>query len=205
MLLECDSKSLATLMEIIAEYSFNKGKDFIEKSHKAEFRQLVEIVHSVDASQFKTKVSKEKTMMGQMLYNPKEMNKDFKKHLKANGWEVKRITVKTFVPEIGQEHKGFREIDAVKNRLGVEVQFGKYAFMVYNVAAKMTIFNKQEIIDSGIEIVPMLSLANEMSSGVSYFEQIKTDLEYRGVSNIDIPVLVLGVDVVKKPKQAQLT
>jgi hypothetical protein len=72
--------------------------------------------------------------------------------------------------------------------------------MVYNVLAKMTIFAKQGIIDSGIEVVPMLSLANEMSSGVSYFEQIKTDLEYRGVSNIDIPVLVLGVDAVRRPR-----
>jgi hypothetical protein len=144
-------------------------------------------------------------MTGQMLYNPKEMNKEFKRHFSARGWKVERITVKTFVPEIGEEHVGFREIDAVKNKLGVEVQFGKYAFMVYNVAAKMTIFNKQGIIDSGIEIVPMHSLSNEMSSGVSNFEQIKTDLEYRGISNIDIPVLVLGVDVVKRPKQTQFS
>jgi len=70
-------------------------------------------------------------------------------------------------------------------------------------SAKMTIFANQGIIDSGIEIVPMLSLANEMSTGVSYFEQIKTDLEYRGVSNIDIPVLVIGVDAVKRPRQMQ--
>jgi len=98
------------------------------------------------------------------------------------------------IPELKATHKGFREIDMVKNKVGVEVQFGKYAFMVYNVAAKMTIFNKQNIIDCGIEIVPMLSLAREMSTGVSYFEQMKTDLEYRGVSNIDIPVLIMGVD-----------
>jgi hypothetical protein len=104
----------------------------------------------------------------------------------------------------GKEHIGFREMDAVKNKLGVEVQFGKYAFMIYNVAAKMTIFAKRGIIDSGIEIVPMLSLANEMSSGVSYFEQIKTDLECRGVSNIDIPILILGVDAVKRPRQFSL-
>jgi hypothetical protein len=31
-------------------------------------------------------------------------------------------------------------MDFVKEHLGVEVQFGKYAFMVYNVCAKMTIF-----------------------------------------------------------------
>jgi hypothetical protein len=32
-----------------------------------------------------------------------------------------------------------------------------------------------------------------MACGESYFEQFVWDLEARGVSNIDIPVLVLGV------------
>lgn len=36
----------------------------------------------------------------------------------------------------------FRDMDFVKERLGVEVQFGKYAFMVYNVCAKMTILQE---------------------------------------------------------------
>lgn len=182
-------------MEIVAEFSFNNGKEFIEKRHSAELAELREVIHSVDASRFRTKVSKEKTMPGRLLYNPKQLNKEFKRLLLERGWETKRIKVKTYVPEIGKEHIGYREMDFVKNKLGVEVQFGKYAFMVYNVAAKMTIFAKQGIIDSGVEIVPMQSLAEEMSTGVSYFEQIKTDLEYRGVSNIDIPILIIGVDV----------
>ena len=32
-----------------------------------------------------------------------------------------------------------------------------------------------------------------MSSGVSYFEQFVWDLEHRGISNIDIPVLIIGI------------
>jgi hypothetical protein len=36
--------------------------------------------------------------------------------------------------------------------------------------------------------------ADAMSSGVSYFEQFIWDLEQRGVSNIDIPALILGID-----------
>jgi hypothetical protein len=39
------------------------------------------------------------------------------------------------------------------------------------------------------------ALALEMSSGVSYFEQFVWDLESRGVADIDIPVLILGIDV----------
>lgn len=51
----------------------------------------------------------------------------------------------------------------------------------------------KENTEVGIEIVPVKELAEDMSSGVSYFEQFVWDLEQRGVSDIDIPVLILGV------------
>jgi Restriction endonuclease BglII. len=65
--------------------------------------------------------------------------------------------------------------------------------MVYNVCAKMTIFQKLGYINVGIEIVPVKELAEQMSTGVSYFEQFTWDLEKRGVSNIDIPVMIIGI------------
>ena len=40
----------------------------------------------------------------------------------------------------------------------------------------------------------MKEFAAEMSTGVSYFEQFVWDLEQRGVADIDIPVLILGID-----------
>ncbi len=85
-------------------------------------------------------------------------------------------------------------MDFVKNKLGVEVQFGKYAFMVYNVAAKMTIFRKIGIISAGVEVVAMKRMTADMSTGVSYFEQVKADLEMRGESEIDTPVLIVGIE-----------
>ncbi len=57
----------------------------------------------------------------------------------------------------------------------------------------MTIFHKHNVIDIGVEIVPIKTFADEMSTGVSYFEQLVWDLEQRGVANIDIPVPILGV------------
>ena len=84
-------------------------------------------------------------------------------------------------------------MDFIKNNVGVEVQLGKYAFMVYNVSAKMTIFHNLGYINVGVEIVPIKALADNMSSGVSYFEQLVWDLTHRGVADIDIPVLILGI------------
>ena len=59
----------------------------------------------------------------------------------------------------------------------------------------MTIFRNLGYIDAGIEVVPVKSFADDMSTGVSYFEQFVWDLENRGVSDIDIPVLIYGIDV----------
>ncbi len=66
--------------------------------------------------------------------------------------------------------------------------------MVYNVCAKMTIFRNLGHINAGVEIVPVKELAEQMSTGVSYFEQFVWDLEQRGVSNIDVPVLIIGIN-----------
>jgi len=192
-------------MIVIARYSHKDGENFLKQHHSNELNEIYEIINLVDATKFKTKISKEKTMRGKMLYSPKQLNTEFIKQFNNRGWQKQRIKMTTYISEINLKHEGFREIDLVKNKVGVEIQFGKYAFMVYNILAKMTIFNKQNIIDCGVEIVPMRSMAEEMSTGVSYFEQIKSDLEYRGTSNIDIPILVLGVDVFKRQYNAILT
>lgn len=163
--------------------------------------EIEDIISAVDANDHKTKRSREKTMPGRMLFNPDSLNRAFKTEFYKRQWQKVRVRcdypigyyTENYVPKI-MKGIAFREMDFVKQRLGVEVQFGKYAFMVYNVCAKMTIFNKMGFIEAGVEIVPIKQLADEMSTGVSFFEQFVWDLEQRGVSNIDIPVLVLGID-----------
>ena len=184
-------------MKVISEYSHKNGKDVITANLGTELKEVRSVIERVDALQAITKISKEKTMPGKKLYSPVQLNKLFRKEFSALGWAKAKINVTTTVNLPGGyqiTHRGFREMDFVKNGLGVEVQFGKYAFMVYNVSAKMTIFHKQGIIEAGIEIVPMKKMADLMSTGVSFFEQFKTDLEMRGVADIDIPVLIVGIE-----------
>lgn len=141
-------------------------------------------------------------MPGRMLFSPRPLNKAFKQVFSSlEDWKTIRVPCEYsdefYSPNYTKRvasRGAFREIDFVKGKPGVEVQFGKYAFMVYNVCAKMTIFHNLGLIDCGVEIVPVKAFANEMSTGVSYFEQFVWDLDKRGVANIDIPVLILGVD-----------
>ena len=189
-------------MIIAAEYPFNDG-DMIKDKYSDLFQEVEDVINSINALCYKTKQSKEKTMRGRMLFNPTHLNKAFVSVFNSKGWYKKRVNCRYstdyyregYIPKGGKSRNAYREMDFLKDRIGVEVQFGKYAFMVYNVCAKMTIFHNLKHIDVGIEIVPMKSFAKEMSTGVSYFEQFVWDLEHRGVADIDIPVLILGIDV----------
>lgn len=187
-------------MRIAVLYSFNGGESFISANHPTELQEVYEVIAKVDATQHKTKTSREKTMAGRSLYNPRTLNAAFTGEFKSRGWTKHKIecvySTKYYVDGFRPDKppKGaFREMDFVKNLVGVEVQFGKYAFMVYNVCAKMTIFRNSRVINAVIEIVPVKSFAEEMSCGVSYFEQIVWDLENRGIADIDVSVLILGV------------
>ena len=187
-------------MIIAGIYSFNNGKEAVEQKFRTELRDIKQVVAAVDSKHHKTKISKEKTMPGKVLYKPGSLNKAFRSEFEARHWQKHKVPCEypteyyTAGYKPAAASKGaFREIDFIKNRLGVEVQFGKYAFMVYNVCAKMTIFHKMGLIEAGVEIVPVKSFADEMSTGVSYFEQFVWDLEHRGVADIDIPVLILGI------------
>lgn len=191
-------------MRIVAQFDFNGGAAAIAEKYQQEMDEITAVIDAVDAASCKTKESHEKTMSGRMLYSPKLLNALFKDEFSRYGWHNKSVPcdyrygtfLEGYTPSTSRVVQPYRDMDFVKenSKLGIEVQFGKYSFMVYNVCAKMTIFRNLEIIEAGIEIVPVKHLADEMSTGVSYFEQIAWDLTIRGVSNIDVPVLILGID-----------
>jgi hypothetical protein len=174
-------------MRIVQSYSFKKGLEVLKKKKSQELSEVTTAIQNVNAANCKTKVSKEKTMPGKMLYSPKAFNREILNNfLYKKGWSK---------PKIPFERPGsYIEGDGAKNDVGLEVQFGKYAFLGWDIFGKMVIFARQGYYKYGVEIVPMTSLRRKMSTGIGSFEQITNILEKRGISNLDIPVAVLGVD-----------
>jgi len=193
---------LGEVEEIIKRVSAPDAKT--KKSKEKTMPGKIELLPNKDVStreKFSLSTSLSKLATSLMLYNPRTLNSVFKIEFMKLGWCNWRVgceySTRYYVPPYHpprMNRGAFREMDFIKKKLGVEVQFGKYAFMVYNVCAKMTIFNRLGHIDAGIEIVPVKEFAEQMSTGVSYFEQFVWDLEHRGVADIDIPVLILGID-----------
>lgn len=190
-------------MIIAGKFSFNGGEEAVQARYPHLLAEVESVIASVDAELYRTKIRVEKTMLNRLLYNPKALNNAFRQSFGALDWTNRKIQCNYPTEYYTKDYRAkavkkgsvpFRDMDFLKEQLGIEVQFGKYAFMVYNVCAKMTIFRNLGYIDCGIEIVPVKAFADEMSTGVSYFEQFVWDLESRGVSNIDIPVMIIGLD-----------
>ena len=202
-------------MKIVEKYSHLNGLEFL-LVHKMELWQEIEsVIHSIDAEKCKTKVSKEKTKSGKLLYSPIDMNALFKEKLYELKWEESRVSYwvtkderlirKTMAmppdmqkQEIEKQNEtaifSYNQTDFVKNRVAIEVQFGKYSFVAYDLFVKHLAFYVGDKIDVGIEILPMKSLQSEMSSGVSYYEGELYNVVRQGRGVPAVPLIIIGIE-----------
>src|SRR5437763_8310650 len=87
----------------------------------------------------------------------------------------------------------YNQTDFVKDRIAIEVQFGKYAFVAYDLFVKHLAFYVGDVIDVGVEILPMKELQQEMSSGVGYYEGELYNLVREGRGVPSVPLILIGV------------
>ena len=87
----------------------------------------------------------------------------------------------------------YNQTDFVKSKVAVEVQFGKYAFVAHDLFVKHLSFFVSDVIDVGIEILPMKELETQMSSGVPYFERDLLNILRQGRGVPAVPLVLIGV------------
>lgn len=201
-------------MKIAALYSHLNGEEYLLVHCKTLWEEVQSVIAEVDAEACRTKISREKRMRGQTLYSPKDMNREFKEGLDRRGWSSRH---KTFwvtsnerlmrgihgLDEVAQKEaiKGaglepimsYNQTDFVKERVAVEVQFGKYAFVAHDLFVKHLSFYVSDIIDVGIEILPMKELERGMSSGVPYYERDLLNVIRQGRGVPAVPLVLVGV------------
>ncbi|HET92254.1 MAG TPA: restriction endonuclease, partial [Chloroflexi bacterium] len=88
----------------------------------------------------------------------------------------------------------YNQTDHVKNRIAVEVQFGKYAFVAYALFVKHLAFYAGGIINVGIEILPTKAMQRDMSSGIAYYEGELHNVLRHGRSNPPVPLVIIGIE-----------
>lgn len=88
----------------------------------------------------------------------------------------------------------YNQTDFVKQRVAVEVQFGKYSFVAYDLFVKHLAFYVGDQIDVGIEILPMKSMQQHMSSGPAYYEGELYNVIRNGRGVPAVPLVIVGIE-----------
>lgn len=141
------------------------------------------------------------------------MNKEFKTHFKSLGWTERRNTfwvtdderlMRSIYNRPPDEQKiaisasGREPIMSYKDGLRERPDRGRgsirqVAFVAHDLFVKHLSFFVSDIIDVGIEILPMKDLEREMSSGVPYYERDLVNVLRQGRGVPAVPLILLGV------------
>jgi hypothetical protein len=201
-------------MRIARYYSHLNGLEFLLVHKKKLWEEISRVVDGLDAASCRTKVSKEKRTKDTVFYSPIAMNSALSTAFEKHGWGERRTSYwvtsdsqlirKTMhLPAAQQKAEieaaglepiySYNQTDFVKDRVAVEVQFGKYSFVAYDLFVKHMAFFIGDVIDVGIEILPMKELQAEMSSGVGYYEGELYNLIREGRGVPAVPLVLVGV------------
>ena len=202
-------------MKIAQKYSHLNGEEYLIVHHKSIYDEIIQIIQSIDAESCKTKHSKEYRKIGEILYSPIALNAAFKSSFGLHDWtesrynyyitlhrELLEASIKMPAPvqkeflETHGEHPiySYNQTDFVKEKIAIEVQFGKYAFVAYDLFVKHMLFYSGGVINVGIEVLPTKLMQLQMSSGIAYFEGEVYNVMRQGRTSPPVPLLILGVE-----------
>lgn len=196
-------------------YNHLNAEEFLIVQRSAQWQQILKAIQEIDANRF-LKISKDQTRKGEVLYNQVAINNEFKRILTESGWKEMKTeyyvtgdipTAKDVVREKDSaiqkrtiEERGhtafstYNQVDFVKDRIAVEVQFGKYFSVAYDLHVKHTFFFLRDEIDVGIEIIPTHAMMRRMDTGVSWFENEVTNVIREGRNNPSVPIVIIGIE-----------
>lgn len=202
-------------MKIVHVYSHLNGLEFIQVHRPELWQEIQDVIHGVDAELCRTKESKERKLLGQILYSPADLNTRMRQGFDNLGWHESRTSYwvtsdarlirktihlpkeaqKQLIEEAGLKPiSSYNQTDFVKDRVAIEMQFGKYAFVAYDLFVKHMAFFVGDEIDVGVEVLAIKRLTQQMSSGIGYYEGELYNLVRQGRGVPAVPLVLIGVD-----------
>jgi len=203
-------------MRIAQKYSHLGGLEFMLVRKPYLWQEIQCAIQSVDARLAFDKVSSEKTMAGKILYSPAKLNGLFKTAFNSLEWYEFRYDYFTcedpqtmrditgiqdndeqrrIIQERGfTAYRTYNQVDFVKDRAAVEVQFGKYFSVQYDLHVKHAFFHWRGDIDVGVEIIPTHKMMSQMSTGVPWYESELANIVRETNYTLPVPVILIGTE-----------
>lgn len=188
-------------MRIVETHSHFNGLEHLLVHKPQLWQEIKEVIQEVGENISKTTVSKERGTKSLFQYNLIEMSKAFKRLFEDKNWTESCVAISSDQQkeEIEQASSsaifGYNQIDFVKDRVSIEVQFGKYSFEAYDLFVKHLAFYVGDKIDVGIQILPMKQPQSQVSSGATYHEGELYNVIGQGRGVPAVPLVLIGIEV----------
>ena len=202
-------------MKVANVYNHLNAREFLIVNKEKQFNEIKTCLSNVDANRF-LKISCDSSKLGQIFYSQGDINAAIKDALNGVDWHERRIAYyvtgdeqvsreiinifdsekqKSLLEErLVSYYSTYNQIDFQKDRIAVEVQFGKYFSVAYDLHVKHTFFYSRNDIDVGIEIIPTKAMELHMDTGVPWFENEVTNVIREGRTNPPVPILIMGIE-----------
>lgn len=202
-------------MKIAATYSHLNSVEYLLVHRKALWKEVKDVIEGVDASKCVAEDAASKSLRRQPLYSTRDLGTAIRSRLSRRGWQKachddwvtkdEQLTRKTAALPAGEQKsiieaagkvpfRSIKQTDFVKHRVAIEVQFGMCEHVAYDLFVKHMAFFIGNQIDVGIEVLPMKSLEQQMSSGVPYYEGEFYNVIRQGRSAPAVPVVLIGIE-----------
>ena len=209
-------------MKVIYEHSHLNGKEYLQVHFPDELQEILDVISNVDGNVWKRSSEKAKNARAQRsgnsyaeVYDQKNINQQFLDIFRKHGWDRRYYSyfatpdehvareIMSLPPEQAKEiiqsnhlipYKRSNETDFMKNKIAIEVQFGKYSFVAYDFFVKHMAFFTSGDINVGVEIIPTDKMLKNMDSGPANYEGEIFNLYRQGRSTPAVPLWVLGIE-----------
>ncbi len=202
-------------MKISATYSHINGLEYLRVHRPELWSELEDVISKANATDCEVEVVNETLTQGPTKYSAKQLRGQFHEMFRNMGWKEGRAdfwitgneklarTTLEMIPEQQRQRivsaeevpiHSYYQIDFMKDRVAVEVQFERHESVAYDLFVRHLGLYVSDRIDVGIEILPMKSLQSQMSSGVPYFEGEFYNVIRQGRGVPAVPLVIIGIE-----------
>ena len=176
-------------MNLTASRSHLNGLEHLLMHYPLLWDEVQSVIANVDAEMFRASAEYDKKLSATGLYSAINMVEAFKLQFSQLNWEA------VSAHQASGEHgiSGGYSDYLIKGRVALGLQLERQSELVFDLFVKHLAFYVGDVIDVGIEIVPMKVLQDEMSSGVPYYEGELYNLIREGRGVPAVPLVLIGI------------
>ena len=158
----------------------------LQHDYPEEFQDIQQVIAETDVE--KRRKSREQRSRGTLLYSPLDLDRRLTRSFVDAGWQTKNRLC------LGHgKGRRFSEVDAIKNEVGVEYTFSKFAFAESNLFVKFPIFIRARRVQIACILIAGEPLAKSMSRGIASFEMIRDRVMELSPLALKYPFAIIGL------------